>query len=112
MSGAVGRIERLMSENTRLRGQLRDGEVAAGGGGPHDPTMDMRVARLEDDMKEVKADLRAVKTDLSAIRSDLGYLKGRMENLPTTWQMVTVLMTSQAALLAFAFALLKYMAPK
>ncbi len=63
-------------------------------------------------MKELKADLRAVKTDISAMRSDLGYLKGRLENLPTTWTMVTTLLGSQAALLAFAFMLLRYMAPK
>ncbi len=63
-------------------------------------------------MKEVKTDIRSVKTDLAAIRADLGYLKGRLENLPTTWVMVTTLLGSQAALLAFAFMLLRYMAPK
>jgi len=112
MSGAAGRMERLIGENALLREQIRDAEVAPGGSGPHDPGMDARVARLEDDMKEVKADLRTVKTDLAAIRADLGYLKGRMENLPTTWVMLTTLMGSQAALLVFAFMLMRYLVPK
>lgn len=112
MSGSAGRIERLLAENAGLREQLRATELAGGDGGPHVPTMEQRVARLEDDVKDVKADIRTVKTDLAAIRADLGYLKGRLENLPTTWVMVTTLLGSQAALLAFSFMLLRYMAVK
>ena len=112
MSGSAARIERLLAENADLRSQLRVTELAGGGGGPHDPGMEPRVARLEEDLKDVKADMRTVKADLATIRADLGYLKGRLENLPTTWVMVTTLMASQAALLAFAFMLLRYMAVK
>lgn len=51
-----------------------------GGGGTYD-RMEARVARLEDDMKEVKSDLKA-------IRSDLAYMKGRMDQMPTTIQLL------------------------
>jgi len=112
MSEHLNFLPRLNAENAELREKLRVKELGGSGAGPHDPSMDARVARLEDDMKEVKADLQTVKTDLAAIRADLGYLKGRMENLPTTWVMLTTLLGSQAALLAFAFMLMRYLVPK
>jgi len=51
------------------------------GGGPHDPGMEARIKRLEDDFKEVRGDLKAIRTDLSE-------LKGRISQMPTTLQLV------------------------
>lgn len=66
--------------------------------------MEARVARLEDDMKEVRADLKL------AIK-DLAYLRGRIEHLPTTWVLVTSIAASQAALLGFTFTVLRFFNP-
>ena len=73
----------------------RDG--ADGGGGPHDPGMDVRIARLEDDAKELR-------TDMKRVLADLGYIKGRIEQLPSTWVMITGLIGSQIALAGLILA--------
>lgn len=65
----------------------------------HDP-MEARVARLEDDMKEVRSDLKA-------IRIDLAELKGRVASLPTTWQMITLVF----GILGAAFFILRFGLP-
>ncbi|MGB6325339.1 MAG: hypothetical protein WBG11_06070 [Methylocella sp.] len=51
-----------------------------GGGGTFDGT-ETRVSRLEEDMKELKADMK------TALK-DLAYLKGKVDNLPTTLQLI------------------------
>jgi hypothetical protein len=73
---------------------------------PPDPPdmMEARVARLGDDMKEVRAGLKL------AIK-DLAYLRGRIEHLPTTWILVTSIAASQAALLGFTFTMLRFFSP-
>lgn len=70
-----------------------------GGGGTYDP-MEARVAKLEDDMKEVRSDLKA-------IRIDLAELKGRVASLPTTWQMITLVF----GILGGAFLILRFGIP-
>jgi hypothetical protein len=65
-----------------------EGLPPPGGGGTYDDMLEERVARLEDDMKEVRADLKA-------IREDVSYLRGKVDTLPTTLH-----------LLAFATAVL------
>jgi hypothetical protein len=55
-------------------------------------------------MKELKADMKTVVTDLA-------YLRGRVENLPTTWVLLTSITASQAALLGFTFAMLRFLMP-
>ena len=65
--------------------------IEGGGGGPHDPAMEVRLARLEEDSKEVRADMKRVLADLS-------YVKGRLESLPTTWAMITTVVGAQLAL--------------
>jgi hypothetical protein len=43
--------------------------------------MEARVQRFEDDMRELK-------TDVKAIRIDLAYVKGRLDSMPTTVQLI------------------------
>jgi hypothetical protein len=43
--------------------------------------MEARIARLEEEF-------RAMRADISATRSDTSYIRGRIETLPTTWQMI------------------------
>jgi hypothetical protein len=66
--------------------------------------LEARVGRLEEDMKEIKADVKAVVKDLA-------YLRGRVEHLPTTWVLLTSITASQAALLGFTFAMLRFLMP-
>ncbi len=71
---------------------------------PPDPPdmLTARVTRLEEDVKELRADMKSVVRDMSFVR-------GRVEHLPTTWVLVTGVIGSQAALLGFVFAMLKYL---
>ena len=55
-------------------------------------------------MKEVKADLKVLRTDVA-------YLKGRIEQLPTTWVMLTAILGSMVALLGFTFVVLRHALP-
>ena len=57
------------------------GSIAGGDGGPHDPGMEARITRLEEDSRLLRA-------DVSAMRADVAYIRGRLESLPTTWQMI------------------------
>lgn len=67
------------------------------GGGTFDAMMEARVARIEDDMKEIRADLKA-------IRIDVAEMKGRVASLPTTWQLITLVF----GILGGAFLILKF----
>ena len=66
--------------------------------------MEARVAHLEEDVQELK-------TDVKTVVRDLAYLRGRMEQLPTTWVLLTSITASQAALLGFTFAMLRFFTP-
>lgn len=54
--------------------------MADGGAEAFDP-MDFRIQRLEADMAEVKADVKA-------LRSDMSYIRGRLDAMPTTIQLL------------------------
>jgi hypothetical protein len=52
--------------------------LAGGGGGPHDPDMELerRVTKLED--------------AVLGIRLDIAEIKGKISNMPSTWQLLGV----------------------
>ncbi len=50
--------------------QLRPSQLAAAGGGPHDPGMEARVAKLEAHVEHIRSDLNEIKLDLREIRRD------------------------------------------
>jgi hypothetical protein len=54
--------------------------MADGGGEIFDP-MEARVQRLEDEMAELR-------TDVKAMRSDLSYIRGKLDAMPTTTQLI------------------------
>lgn len=57
--------------------------LQSGDGGGTFNGMEARVKRLEDDMREVKTDLKTLIRDVSEI-------KGRVANMPSTWQMIGI----------------------
>ena len=59
--------------------------------------MELRVARLEEDM-------RAMRTDISAMRADTSYIRGRVESLPTTWSMIGTMIAGNVALVGLLVA--------
>ena len=69
----------------------------SGGGGPDDPGTMARISRLEDDIK-------AIRSDGSATRADVAYIRGRLETLPTTWQMITTILGTAVAVVGMLIA--------
>jgi hypothetical protein len=62
--------------------------------------MEARLARLE-------SDFQAMRADLGATRADAAYMRGRLETLPTTWQMVGTVLAGNIGLAGVLFAALK-----
>jgi hypothetical protein len=75
------------------------------GGGSGNSTLDLRVSRLEEDMREVKASLKSIDArlasiDLTLARMDgrfagiegrIAGIEGRLQMVPTVWQTVSIL---------------------
>jgi len=62
--------------------------------------MEARLARLESDMTAMRA-------DLGATRATCEYIRGRLESLPTTWQMVGTILAGNVALAGMLLAAAK-----
>ena len=89
--------------------------------------LEARVARLEDDMKEVKAslveikaelkhlprttDLQGLRNDFSSLRADVAEIKGRLSQMPTLLQLTVVVITPWSAGAAMVFTLLRFARP-
>src|ERR1700722_14910995 len=78
----------------------REPTLATTGGGPHDPDMEARLTRLE-------SDFQAMRAALSATRADTAYIRGRLESLPSTWQMVGTIMAGNVGLAGVLLAAVK-----
>lgn len=64
------------------------------GGPPGGPELETRVKRLEDDMKEIKGDLKTLVKDIAE-------MKGRLSAMPTTWQLIGMVLAIMGATFAF-----------
>lgn len=89
--------------------------IAGGGGGPHDPGMDARVTRLEDQYGRIETLLRAIDDRVGRlddrvrhIEIEVAELKGRIVNLPTTWAMITTMIGGQIALAGILVAAFRF----
>ncbi len=91
-----------MSERSHLRiaASRREPMLAGAGEGPHDPGMEARIARFEEDF-------RAMRADVSATRADVSYIRGRLETLPTTWQMIATVLGGFVALVGAVLGAVK-----
>ncbi|MDB5643112.1 MAG: hypothetical protein JWN07_2429 [Hyphomicrobiales bacterium] len=83
--------------------------------------MEARVARLEDDMREIKSDLKAlreemrrgfkeIRADISGLRIEIAEIKGRVSQLPTVWQVNMQMIGLMFTVLGGAFVIMRYAA--
>ena len=66
-------------------------EVQGGGGYSSGPGFDGRLASLEDRVAHFEAAVDDIRKGLVAIRVDLAEIKGRLQNIPTTFQIAFML---------------------
>lgn len=85
------------------------------GEGPDSPTLAYRVARLADDMREVKTSLRAIETRLTGIEVTLAridgrltWVEGRLQAIPTSLQLMTMLITTWTVGAGIVFAVIRF----
>jgi hypothetical protein len=78
--------------------------------------LEPRVARLETDVAEIKVSMRSVEDTLIRIETELktlpkageiGEIKGKLSLMPTTWQLVVLLLTTWAGGMYIAIALMR-----
>ena len=93
--------------------------LSGGGGGSTFDPMEARVARLEDDMREIKTDLKALREELRSgfkelgegvqkLALDVAEIKGRVTYLPTVWQINLQMIGLIFTVLGGAFVIIKY----
>ena len=95
-----------------------------GPGGPDDPTgLARRVNAIEADLATIKNDVSAIKVGQRSIEDtlleiktelkllpkagEIGEIKGKLSLMPTTWQLVGLLLTTWAAGMYIAIALMR-----
>ncbi len=73
----------------------------------------LTLERLEPKITEaaaVRADLAEIRTkDIADIRSRLAFLDGRIQGMPATWQLVTIILTTWSVGTALIFAMLGFL---
>lgn len=90
----------------------QDGDrVVSGGSPPHDPGMEARVARLEDQFGRIEVLLRGIDDRMRKFEVDAAEMKGRLSGLPSTWALVTTVIGGQITLVGLLFAALKLIGP-
>jgi hypothetical protein len=81
--------------------------LAGGGDGAHDPTVEMRLQRLEDTFPRIEALMKSIDERLRKVEIELAELRGRIANLPTTWAMISTMLVGQITLAGFLLAILR-----
>jgi hypothetical protein len=93
----------------------------SGGGssGPEDPMLEQRVAKLEEGLGRIELRLASIESELKhipkaadygALRADVAEIKGRLANMPTTLQLIVMLITTWSVGAGLVFALLRFSA--
>jgi archaellum component FlaC len=80
--------------------------------------IEQRVARLEDDMKDIKSSLSKINDRLQSIGENVAEMKGRIGGLdtrlsamPTTWQLLTFTIGAVLGSAGLAFTIARMMTP-
>ena len=76
----------------------------AGGSGPDDPTVEIRLAALEAAAADIRRELREIRLDLAEIW-------GKLSNVPTTFQLVFMQSGLILAIFVAALAVLRLAPP-
>jgi hypothetical protein len=104
--------------------KLTDTRSAGGhGDGPEGPMLEQRVLKVETDIATIRSDIatmkigqRSIEDSLLEIKTELrllpkageiGEIKGKLTLMPTTWQLVALLLTTWAAGMYIAIALMR-----
>jgi hypothetical protein len=73
-------------------------EVHGGSDSPRDQStevrlsgLEARVGRIEVTVDEIRKELQALRAEMTALRLDVAEIKGRLQNIPTTFQLVFML---------------------
>jgi hypothetical protein len=85
--------------------------LAGGGSGPHDPGMEQRMTSLEGAVGEIRSDLKNILRDIQRVSLDVAEIKGKVSNVPTTFQLIYMQIGFILAIFAASFALLKLALP-
>jgi hypothetical protein len=92
--------------------------TSSGGSGPEDPMIEQRVARIEDDMKDIKTSLKSIETKLSSIDVSVAEMKGRVAGvemrlsaMPTSWQLMTFTVGAILGSAGLAFTIARFLKP-
>ncbi len=86
-------------------------EVHSGGDYPQGPGVEARLTLLETAVAEIRIELKAIRGELAALRVDVAEMKGRLTNIPTTFQLIYMQTAFVLAIFAAAFTLLRFGAP-
>lgn len=89
--------EREREDPNIISGPWPDPPLQSGDGGGTFDGMEARVERLEKDMAELKSDVKAV-------RLDVAEMKGRLNSMPTTWQLTGLIL----GIMALSFAIIRF----
>jgi hypothetical protein len=87
------------------------GPLASGGSGPHDPGMEQRITTLENAVGEIRSDLKNILRDIQRVSLDVAEIKGKLSNIPTTFQLIYMQIGFILAVFAASFALFKLVVP-
>jgi len=81
---------------------------SGGTGGPHDPGIEIRIAHLEENVREIKTILQGIDKRLRSIETGSSELRGRIQTLPTTWQMLTTVIGTQVTLVGLVYTVIRF----
>ena len=82
-------------------------------GGPEDPMLEQRVARLEEDVKEIRGDVRDIRGDIADIKERFARIEGgfaginaKLDAIPTIWHFAQALIIQFIAIIGLVVGLL------
>jgi hypothetical protein len=95
------------------------------GGGPEDPMLSVRVAYLEEAVREVRSDIREIRSDIRSISDRTGRIEERLARieggfealhhrlnaLPTIWTFTVALIAAVISSAGFALAVARLTQP-
>ena len=85
-----------MPRSAIIRPNMPD-EISSGGDYPQSSNVETRVSAIEMRLARVETAVDGIQKELQAIRIDLAEMRGRLTNIPTTFQIAFMLATFTVA---------------